>query len=538
MHADSHASDTPAALRNQVWVTYLLLAAAAAAGVVWFVCAHGAWSQAGYLHLAFARSLAEDSGFGLEGKPVYGDASPLWLALLVAAHWLSSGLTQDWMIAGRSLAAASGLFFVAGLYRFAATLNGADAGRGRYAGHVGALAALLVVLSPGWGTTAFSGSEVVLAAGVACWGLAALRGAWGDPLPPTRLLAGCACAGLGPLLRPEMLFFSLPLAPLLFVRWVNTPLSRSRRVLVFFAGLLLAVGPGAAWLVYTVRVFGTGLANPLLASQNPPAASTVAQIVTEFAAGFPWIVAGVAGTALWWVRQRAGRGTGGTGGTVGTAPERWLQPSGWVPFAWALLAALYYTAMHTAVGSGEVLLIAPALGAAVLAVVYRLTPRVFTVGVSAALLYGLLWNVLITPARLCAMKAQDRAFAELAAALRGIAARDRVALAPVGEVVFLSRHPVADLGGLLDPTALAFRWDAGDARRVWWAHSQGARYMVIGHAPEPGSTPVWSQDPTSPGPDGGARVPRTASNFDRLTLWRLPPSPTLPRPLGLPAALE
>jgi hypothetical protein len=87
------------------------------------------------------------------------------------------------------------------------------------------------------------------------------------------------------------------------------------------------------------------------------------------------------------------------------------------------------------------------------------------------------------------------------------------------------------MSGLMRPGILPFVFDPTDDRRVWWAHAQGARYMVLDHSPEPGSTARWSRDVPS---TNWSINPVGARPFDKVILWQLPTSPTLPVPADMP----
>lgn len=557
----------------------LTSAVAAAVSVFWFAGGRDDWSQAGFLHLAFARSLAEQHVFGVPGRAVYGDGSPLWVLLLAATHTVLRPVSLDWVTAGKALTALTAVFLATGVYGFARTLGapaGAASGRpastgqisedqvsegqvsegqvsrgqvsrgqisksqvsksqdvtgpasagGKFRAGGAALVVLIVVCSPYWGVVAYSGSEVPFAAGLACWGLVAVGGPAGGAIRLRRLLAGCACAGLGPLLRPEMLFLSVCLGPLLFFRWVNTPWPFRRKLAAFAAGMLLAVGPGAGWLLYTVRHFGTGLPNALGAGAAAPDASVPGGLFAGFAVGCPWVLAGCLGLAAWGGLRRAGRSE-----VSGYAVRHAMYPSGWVPFFWAFFVATFYLGTHTAIHADEVMLTLPALTVSLWVSLSRLWPRIARWSGPVVVIYGLAMSMLFTWPALRTDRERGRNYAALAGQVQRLPDAARVALMPVGEVLFLSGHPVADFGGTLDPGALAFRWDAGDDRRVWWAHEEGARYMVLDHAPEPGSRPVWTGNLPS---RAGRSLPGQVQGFDRLTLWKLPPSPTLPAPTVLP----
>ena len=56
--------------------------------VGWFVYGFSYWEDDAFIHLEFARSVAEGRGFAFNGALTYGDTSPLWVLLLASAHAL------------------------------------------------------------------------------------------------------------------------------------------------------------------------------------------------------------------------------------------------------------------------------------------------------------------------------------------------------------------------------------------------------------------------------------------------------------------
>ena len=258
--------------------------------------------------------------------------------------------------------------------------------------------------------------------------------------------------------------------------------------------------------------------------------------ITGFVALYIFALAGFAGWVILWFTRRRRRGSV-SGHAVSQSPGEAvskLDPGIWLPLAWALLAGFYYLATHTAITPREVLLLGPACTASAFAAAASLFRPRFTRGAAmACAVYGMAVGLLFFWRTLPIESRREQVYADLAGTVRGLPAHERVAMSPVGEVLFLAGHPVADLGGTLDPAAQEFRWDAADGRRVWWAHGRGARLMLLDHPPEPGSTAVWSSDLPADAWENGPGSPRS---FDRLTLWRLPPSPTLPPPAALPGS--
>jgi hypothetical protein len=182
-----------------------------------------------WIHLQFARNLAEGAGFAYNpGVPVAGSTAPLWTLLL------------------------GGVFAVAGSHPLLAKAVGAVAALGaallagtlarRWTGDRGAalLAALLTAFSGPmlWG--ALSGMEVTLAAVLVTGGLLA-HATGRDP-------AAAALLALAVLARPE----SALLLPLV---WAAGPITW-RRSALFAGAAVLLLGP---WVAFNLATAGTPL---------------------------------------------------------------------------------------------------------------------------------------------------------------------------------------------------------------------------------------------------------------------------------------
>lgn len=503
--------------RRRILPLWLVLLAGSVVWIAcWFVHARGYLADAGFLHLEFARSVATGHGFQFNGHTVYADDSPLWVWLLVAVH----ALTGDWIAAAKGLAGASVLFALAGVYELARRLT-RGLGGSRSALFAAAMV-LLMAVHPAFDRWAFSGMEAVAAAGLACWGVAALNG---DRTTPGRLICGCLCAGLAPLLRPEMVLFTVLLGLILFVRWVNMPLRFRPKLTLFLAGLLLVMGPVVAWTVYAVRVFGTAIPNAYGASVAAPQYSTMIGLMRVYAVEFPLLTVGVLALCMWFADRRA-RPSARRGERILSA-----MGEGWLPLVWSGLLCVFYLAHHTALQSRYVLVSAPVLTVMLFAAARMLWPRLYVASVCLGVVAGAGVSAWVSWPAISAEAKANRDYASLAAFARAMPAGGAIAAKRIGELAFLSEHPVADMTGLTRPGILPFRWDPADNRRVWWAHEQGARYLVLDHAPEPGAIRLWSRDVPS---TGLQLTPLQAGAFDVLTVWKLPASPTLPPSPGLP----
>ncbi len=497
----------------------LLLAAGWAA--LWFVHTLHYWEDDAWIHLEFARSLSRGQGFAFNGHVVYGDTSPLWVWLLALTHAIIPG----WMAAGKTLTALAAVFALSGAYVFAQHLV---VRLGYVQSHVFAAAMVLVlVVNPYFAYWAFSGMEALAAVGLVCWGLLAISGSSQEhPITPRRYLLGCFCAGIAPLLRPEMIFFTLLLGSVLFVRWVNLPVRFKRKLGLFLGGFFLVMAPGIAWAVYAARTFGSILPNTNAAKRAAPGDSVLRHLVQVYAFGFPLVVLGVAALLLWLIFGRRRPGSIRLG-----AVAHALDAGGWLLFVWTLLTCIFYIANHTYVQTRYIFVTAPVLTVALLAIARKLWPRVYLAGLCFGLAFGVGISLLATWPLIRNKVQVDRDYAALAAFFRTLPPHDAVAHYSIGEAAFLSEHPIIDLGGITRPGIIPFLYDTTDNRRVWWAHEQGARYAVVDHAPEPGSQLVWSRAiPTT----GWFLNPRHYRLKEMLEVWKLPPSPTLPLPPDMP----
>ena len=296
--------ERPAA-RARWWRDDLLVVAAALLPLALFVVrerqiagASGFPLDDSWIHLQFARNLAEGAGFSFNpGTPVAGSTAPLWTLLLAAGAVASSPSLEM----AKALGVATTLG-VAILTRRAALAWGARTDV--------ALVAAIALLWTGpvaWG--ALSGMEVALAA---CLVAAALLAHAHD-----RLLASAACAALATLARPEALLL-IPF--FIFARAVTL-----RRVAAFAVVTVVAVAPAALFSLSTAgtlypataaaKVEG-GLVGWLGGVNEPAALTWIRRPWTFLTEWIGWLTAThwllppalVAGLVLMW--RRAGRAGG------------------------------------------------------------------------------------------------------------------------------------------------------------------------------------------------------------------------------------
>ncbi len=491
-------------------LAWLLLAFVTAWCILWFVHALGYWEDDAWIHLEFARSLAEGRGFSFNGHIVYGDTSPLWVWLLVAFHTVIPGGMSGWMAAGKTLAAVGCAFALAGAWFFARALTRTlpDATSRLFA----AASLAVLVANPYFGYWAFSGMEALTAVGLVCWGLYA---ALPSRISPGRFLAGALAAGIAPLLRPEMSFFTVLLGLLLLRRWWQMGVPLRTKAALLIAGLVLAAGPFVGWAVYAVHTFGTVLPNTNAAKRAPPHESVVKHLAGSYCLGFPLVVVGVVLLAGWTARavsigQRA----------VVRALGPLLGWGGWLVLIWTAINCVFYVLNHTYVQTRYIFVTAPVLTTVFLALAVLRWRPVYRVAISAGLLFGIGLSLLTTWPLITNKVGVDRDYAALAAFLHSLPPDAPVAHYSIGEAAFLSQHPIVDTGGITRPGVIPFLWDHSDDRRIAWERTQGAQYVVIDHQPVLGSQLVWRREiPVT----GWFLNPHRFRAKDRLEVWTLPP---------------
>jgi hypothetical protein len=484
-----------------------LVALSVLIAVLWFLAARGYWEDDAYIHLEFARSLATGHGFSFNYHVVYGDTSPLWVWLLVAFHFV----IPSWLAAGKALTACAAIFTLSGVFAYARSLVRRWF-HPQAAATFAATMLLVFVLNPYFGYWAFSGMEALAAVGLVCWAcvlLAPRHLSW------QRALIAATLAGLAPLLRPEMCFFTLLVGLLLFQRIRNMHSSLTTRIDALIAALILLVAPAISWGFYAFHVFGSVLPNTNAAKRAGPADSILARLTHLYVFGYPAAVAGCLLLLLWLAIYLIKRRPA----DASTSPLTTLHAGGWSIFIWTAINCLFYIANHTFVQTRYIFVTAPLLTIAVLAIAAIRWPAVYKCLLTLAVLFGAITSVTSTRPSVHNKVISDAIYADLAGYMRALPPGAPVALYAIGEPAFLSEHPVIDTGGITRPGVIPFIHDTNDVRINAWIYAQGARYQVIDHAPVPGAQLLWSRDlPTT----GWYLNPRRYAATDRLQLWELP----------------
>lgn len=480
---------------SRVPVVVLLLLSAAWAALV-FVHSFGFIEDDAYIHLEFARSLAQGHGFSFNGHVVYGDTAPLWVLLLVAVH----AAVSSWELAAKVLGTCGLLFASAGAFAFARKLTGDR----RFA----AWMVLLFVLNPYVFYWSFSGMETVAAAGLAFW-LATLVA--DRDMTWTSFLATAFLAGLGPLLRPEMLFLTAIVALVLLYRWVHVAGPPAKKLPAFAGALAFMSGPSIAWAWYALHTFGRMVPNTNAAKRASADKSIVYELAAVYGFGYFALAAVLAGMLLYLWRRRRQEHTLTTMRTVPIAA--------WVFVAWSAVNAAFYVLNHTQVQTRYLVPSASGLLVCGLAWVLLATPRALLPLLAFSVMLALVDSVAYAWPNVHNKVAGDRALADLSRwVTRNLPPDAAIALYPIGEIAFLSQHPVVDTGGIMQPSAIPYM-DSKD-RMNSWLRGEGAQYWLAGLPPEPGSVLVHTVlVPVSGWPFNPRAYFRPD---DPYNLWKLP----------------
>jgi len=498
---------SPAARRlNLVLLTLVVLWC-----VYWFLQALHYWEDDAWIHLEFARSVAQGKGFAFNGRVVAGDTAPLWVLLLVAVH----AFVVKWLAAGKTLTVLGAFLGFVGVYGFAVRLARAIPSA-LDAVLFPAAMVLLVAASPYTCHWLFSGMEPMAGAGLACW---AVLLATCDRPTRSGLLSGCLLAGLAPLIRPELTFLTVLLLLPLLGQWRR--LEGAARIGTLALAALLLSGPLLCWAAYSLHAFGHLLPNTNAAKRASPGASVVRHLVSTYALGFPLLLA-VGGAGLVYVAASVSRVRQSLTAAVKQMWDPALPPSGlpaaaWLMILWTAVASVFYVVNHTYVQTRYILVTAPGLMVVALAAVLMWSPRVGRAVYILALVEALGVSLLIARPLVQNKAFNDQVTARLATFMRNdLPPGAPVAVYSIGEVGFLSEHPIIDMGGITRPDVLPYLSDR-PLSALPWAQSLGAQYFV-GMKPQPKASLVYHEQVRFA---SWTLNPARYKGTDPLELWKL-----------------
>jgi hypothetical protein len=432
--------------------------------LAWAWFSYGYVEDDAFIHLEFARSVADGQGFAFAATVTNGDTAPLWVLFITLIH----AFHVEW-VASAKLACAVGLALAAsGAWRLASDLP-----RERPAHDLLPLAAVATtLLNPYFVHWSFSGMEATAALGLSFWVVWAV---FLDKLTPRRALFAATLLALGPLLRPELLVFAALVAPVLLWRFWRAHLAESRAFRLGFSATLaiLMMLPVCLWCGYALHAFGSVVPNTNLAKRGGAIGAIALRLIPVYAMGFP--------VTLLLLPVACALGV----------PRRQTPGAIWALLLWPTACIAFYLANHTMVQTRYCLLSMPTMSVAVLWLLGRVAaPRQLAAAAAAMLLASLFVVVSIVVPHVRNKEELREKMSAVSTFIRNnVPPREPVAVFAIGQIEFESRHRLVDLGGITQPQVVPYLNDAPATLR--WAKAQGARYFASGTPPEPDAVPVF-----------------------------------------------
>jgi len=460
MHGDANFARAKSK-NDDIWTVSLCLVLAVAA-LCWLVFRYDYIEDDAFIHLEFARSLAEGHGFSFNGRVVNGDTAPLWVVLLTAVHTIGF----RWIAAAKFLCGIGVLVALSGVWRVASDISAAF--RQRY---LVAATLLLTALNPYFVHWSFSGMESVTALGVSLWAIWAVF----SSMPPSwqRLAIGAILLSIAPLLRPELLLLSAVAGTVLLTRVWALPATRARRVIAVMSLAIAMALPTILWSAYALGSFGSIVPNTNAAKRSGALIAVATKLASVYLLGFV--------------------------GTIALLPfvaKRLLQPAVpaaiWMLLLWPVACLVFYIADHSTVQTRYCLLSMPSLTIAVLWLLEESASRVWARGVVAAMMIGNLGvlTTIVYPHVSNKIKLVKTLSIAAAYIRDNLPPEAPVAVYAIGQLAFESRHPLIDISGITRPGVLPYM---GDLRAtIRWAKYQGAKFYIGGASPEPTAVRVYS----------------------------------------------
>jgi hypothetical protein len=441
------------------------LAALCGAAACWFAFSYGYVEDDAYIHLEFARSIAEGQGFAFNGRVTNGDTAPLWPLIVAAIHILGFG----W-VASAKVACVAGLSIaVTGTWRLAEDLTAA----GSRQPLLPLAAVFITVVNPFFVHWSFSGMESITALGLSFW---AIRTVFLGAPTASRAIFSASLLAIGPLLRPEFLLLDAVAGPVLLWRsWqagARQPVAHRAAKAALLA--VIMVLPLGLWCGYAYDAFGTVVPNTNVAKRGGTIGELAPRLLSVYLLGFPVTLAILPLAVLPRLRQ-------------------WQVPTAVsVLLLWPLACIAFYLADHTLVQTRYCLLSMPAMGIGILWLTGNSPrPLLFPATCCAMLLVSLATIALMVIPHVANKKRYGEVLSSASTFLRErVPPADPVAVYAIGQIAFESRHPLVDIGGITQPSVIPFMADQRATLR--WAKSQGARYIITGEQPEPGAKLVFT----------------------------------------------
>jgi hypothetical protein len=429
--------------------------------VAWCIVSYGYIEDDAFIHLDYARSVAEGQGFSFNGLHVSGDTAPLWVLLIVAVHSIGIG----WIASAKVLGALGVILALSGTWYVARELATGIAQK-----NLPIAAVLAVGLNPYFIHWAFSGMESVLALGVSLWSIWAI---FAGPATRRRYWLGACLLAIAPLLRPELLMLSAVAGTVLLVRYARLSAFGVPHIPALAGMALLMASPTLAWSAYSWHAFGSIIPTTNAAKRGGDLATVAVKLASVYGVGF--------GGTLLVLLLVAKRGFRKGAPTIL-----------WPLLLWPIACVLFYLGNHTITQTRYCLVSMPSLTIATLWLlgqsVQPYLARYLVTGLIALEVVIVFWIVFPHVSNKVELARTTATAAEYIR--QHLPANAPIAVFSIGQLGFESRHPLVDLGGITMPGVLPYMNDPAAAER--WAKTQGAKFYISGELPEPAAVAVFS----------------------------------------------
>jgi hypothetical protein len=437
----------------------------------------------GFIHMEFARNLANGAGFSFDGRLIFADSSPLWVFALAAL----GALLDDVSLAAKVLSILAVGFAVWSTASLSRVLFPSP--------WLGIAMTVLVLASPYVLYWSMPGMESVLALGVSFWILkqAFYTHEYSNP----ELNRTFALMGLAPLVR-----FELALEVALLGVWVllQHPPKDLRRLVVLSACGFLAIAPIFAWMVYAHYELGSAVPTTSAAKRIGQSLDVAViwqalrRAIEVLGSGYTVLVLGAIAAAFASWRSRS-------------IPIASIPRPAWLLALWPGVLLCFYVFNRTAVQTRYSLLI----GAPVLLFVGCWLRAMREAGdrplkgfvIASALLIAVM-NAVITVPHMLNKAEITRDMNRMCEAIRRHLPPDApIATYAIGQIAFLLPNPIVDTGALTMPEGLDYLADP--EAMLAWAVDSGAVCVLDSHEEHAGFDTVLRRDSPPTGWIGGPR---------------------------------
>ncbi len=286
--------------------------------------------------------------------------------------------------------------------------------------------------------------------------------------------------------------------------------------------------------MYSLHAFGHVFPNTNAAKRAGPHDSVVSHLLVIYSTALPLILCGLlAGIVYLILRPSAVRRSiqNAIASAFRTTPQtaglRSLPLAGWIFIVWSLINTVFYIANHTYVQTRYILVTAPGLMIVLMTLALAASQRTGRIIYLATLAAAVAISLITVRPFIHNKGINCEATRQVALFMRDHIPPDApVAVYTIGEIAFVSEHPIVDTGGITRPGAIPYL-NSPLQDMLRWARSEGAQYY-IGIRPDPNAVLAFSADGKFIGWTYHSERYAISTSIE---LWKLAPTPK-PHPEG------